>query len=113
MGWEIDKRQKDGNEEFRIWSTSSDSWITSWMSRNSMISLFDEQYQRDAKLETIEKFMKFPFNSARYDSGGYWGDNHEGASSYHKWALEAVSSGDYNEAINTKYAEIMEIVNGS
>lgn len=111
MSWHVSRREHEGKEQFRIWTTGSDCWITDWASKESTIKMYAERAMNAAKDQIVERFMSFPFHLPNHDSdcASYRGENQEGMTAYHEWAT-GTFKGNHREEVDKKYKEVMAVL---
>lgn len=63
MGWQLSRK----DNQYRIYSTISDSWLTDWISREEALAVWYDSALMDFKKKVIEQYLGFPC---------YWG-NHD------------------------------------
>lgn len=61
MGWQLSRK----DDQYRIWSTISDRYITEWISRDEALAVWYDSALMDFKKKVIEKYLGFPC---------YWSD---------------------------------------
>lgn len=110
MGWEIEHRTENGKDEYRIWTTITDSYLTNWSSREQIVKDHAFHIMNEAKLKVIEKFMSFPNMTIVRGDGRYRNENSEGKTSFLEWAMEISRSNSYYEQVEEKYKEVMKIL---
>lgn len=108
MGWETEHREKDGKDEYRIWTTISDTYLNNWSSREQIVKEHAFRIMNDAKLKVIEKFMSFP--NRTIIKGRYRSKNSEGLTKFFDWQTQALESDSYYELVDEKYKEVMKIL---
>lgn len=60
MGWNIETRKGKQETEYRIWSTTSDSWLNEWSTRDEvLIYIFFNKFNRLIE-EFVKESMLFP-----------------------------------------------------
>jgi hypothetical protein len=107
MGWQI--AQKAG--KFRIWSTTSDVWLTDWITREEAIKFYYDDALLAFKNRIIEKYFSFPHHWLQHDNRhGAVIVNQEGSARYLAWLNELIHKPDeeYTAFVNETFEQIMK-----
>lgn len=98
-------REKDN--KWRVWTTISDGWLTSWLSEKEVKQYLVDQIQMESQVKAIKEFMTFPDGWTDYDS-------HKRLRGpidlFYEWQSAALKSEDYREEVQAKYLEIIELL---
>lgn len=105
------KQTKGG--KFKIWSTVSDSYITTALTKKEAVKYLISELEVEYKLKAIELFYTFPNNFYAKDGGLDYKlirteDFKERHSDYYDWLTQALDSDDYYLEVNKKFNEIYE-----
>ena len=103
MGW-ILKLHKQ-TKQWKIWSTISESDQTDWLPEEAMKAEIANFYEQEYKLKVIELFWTFPHGWTEKESHQRI-ENWETYNAFHRWKMQAMSSGDYEKAVDRKFKEI-------
>lgn len=109
MSWRVQYREKD--QQYRLWSTISDTWLTGWETRQTIQRYIAEEMLFDYKKKVIEMYLKFPHHWPDADGGGirYMQDK-AGHQAYGAWleTLASASHETYEELVEQKYQEAVK-----
>lgn len=64
MAWHLSRK----DDQYRIWSTISDQYITDWISREEALAIWYDSTLMDFKKKVIEQYLGFPCYWGNYDS---------------------------------------------
>ncbi len=56
MGWQLSRK----GDQYRIWSTISDQYVTEWISREEVLACWYDDALMQFKKKVIEQYLKFP-----------------------------------------------------
>jgi hypothetical protein len=88
MGWKVSRLR----DKYRIWSTITDSWQTSWIDRREAIAFYYESALVDFKKDIIKKYLLFPHHWGSYD--GKLMVDYDRNEAYCKWMQELMDKPD-------------------
>ena len=96
---------------YRPWSTITDSYITSrFLTLTEAIDFLIDEAMQDGKLKAIEYAMTFPRGFRSVDLDKIHGDpapyDNKKIAAYYKWQINALTSDNYEKAVNDKFEKI-------
>lgn len=83
MGWNLSRK----DNQYRIWSTVSDQYVTDWISREEVFEHWYDDALLQFKKKVIEQYLKFPDFWGDHDSHRYIKDD-AGHERYGQWLHE-------------------------
>jgi hypothetical protein len=96
MGWRISRK----DNQYRIWSTVSDEWLTEWMSRKEFIKFYHDDMLIDFEKKIIEQYYKFPHMWCDKDRlATALISDEEGYKAWVQWMKRLSETKDYDEYI--------------
>lgn len=110
MGWNIETRKGKQETEYRIWSTTSDSWLNEWSTRDEvLIYIFFNKFNRLIE-EFVKESMLFPGEYVNKKMTLYRADEKE-YDEYHKLLMQSYRKkrGDI-DPMDEKFKEFLKRV---
>jgi hypothetical protein len=104
MSWQLSHK----DNQYRIWSTVSDQYITDWISQEEALAVWYDSALVDFKKKVIEHYLKFPHFWSDRDSHGYIKDD-VANERYGQWLHELSEMPDeenYRQFVDEWYEKI-------